>query len=51
MCFRNVLERHQHTGITDDEIKRTIGKTLQESFSILTGITDADTLEAYKRNT
>lgn len=28
MCFRNVLERHQHTGITDDEIKRTIGKTL-----------------------
>ena len=49
MCFRNVLERHQHTGITDDEIKRTIGKTLQESFSILTGITDADTLEAYKK--
>lgn len=49
MCFRNVLERHQHTRITDDEIKRTIGKTLQESFSILTGITDADTLEAYKK--
>lgn len=49
MCFRNVLERHQHTGITDNEIKRTIGKTLQESFSILTGITDADTLEAYKK--
>lgn len=49
MCFRNVLERHQHTGITDDEIKRTIGKTLQESFSILTGITDVDTLEAYKK--
>ena len=49
MCFRNVLERHQHTGITDGEIKRTTGKTLQESFPILTGITDADTLEAYKK--
>ena len=35
-CFRSVLERHGYTGITDDMIKRTIGKTLEESFSILT---------------
>lgn len=49
ICYRNVLERHHHTGITDETIKRTIGKTLQESFSIMTGITDADTLEMYRK--
>lgn len=49
MCYRNVLERHHHAGITDETIKRTIGKTLQESFSIMTGITDADTLEMYRK--
>ena len=27
-CFRSVLERHGYIGITDDMIKRTIGKTL-----------------------
>ena len=47
-CFRSVLERHGYTGITDDMIKRTIGKTLEESFSILTGITDADQLESFR---
>lgn len=49
MCYRNVLERHHHTGISDEAIKRTIGKTLVESFSLLSGITDADTLEAYRK--
>lgn len=39
-CFRNVLNRHQYTNVTDEAIKRTIGKTLEESFSILTGVTD-----------
>ncbi|NLI35962.1 MAG: HAD-IA family hydrolase [Bacteroidales bacterium] len=39
-CFRIVLERHQFTSVSDDAIKRTIGKTLEKSFSILTGITD-----------
>lgn len=49
MCYRHVLDRHHHTGISDEEIKRTIGKTLVESFSILSGITDSDTLEAYRK--
>lgn len=49
ICFRNVLERHHHTGISDGQIKRTIGKTLVESFSILTGIQDAETLEEYRK--
>lgn len=48
-CFRSVLKRHGYTGVTDDTIKRTIGKTLEESFSILTGITDASQLEAFRQ--
>ena len=34
-CFRIVLTRHQYLTVTDEAIKRTIGKTLEESFSIL----------------
>ena len=49
MCYRNVLERHGHTGISDEQIKRTIGKTLVDSFAILSGITDTDTLEIYRK--
>ena len=48
-CFRHVLGNHGHTGVKDTEIKRTIGKTLEESFSILKGITEAGTLADYKR--
>ncbi len=48
-CFRNVLERHGHTGVSDLAIKRTIGRTLADSFSLLSGITDAATLEAYRK--
>lgn len=47
-CFRLVLNRHGYTDVTDEEIKRTIGKTLEESFSILTGVTDAGRLEGFK---
>lgn len=48
-CFRNVLNRHEYTAPTDDDIKRTIGKTLEESFSILTGVTDEQQLAAFKK--
>lgn len=47
-CFRNVLNRHGYTNVTDEEIKRTIGKTLEESFSILTGVTDEEQLSGFK---
>ena len=43
-CFRNVLNKHGYTNVTDEDIKRTIGKTLEESFSILTGVTDEEQL-------
>lgn len=48
-CFRNVLNHHGYTDPTDDDIKRTIGKTLEESFSILTGVTDEQQLAAFKK--
>lgn len=49
ICFRNVLERHGFGHVDDHSIKRTIGKTLPESFSILTGVTDTDTLETFRK--
>lgn len=48
-CFRNVLTHHGYMEVTDDEIKRTIGKTLQDSFSILTGVTDPEQLEVFRK--
>ena len=49
MCFRNVLEHNGYTDVTDDAIRRTIGKTLEESFSILTGVTDPARLADFKQ--
>lgn len=49
MCFRIVLDRHQYTDVTDESIKRTIGKTLEESFAILTGITDPEQLAVLRK--
>lgn len=48
-CFRTVLTRHGYSAVTDEAIKRTIGKTLEESFSILTGITDPTHLAALRQ--
>lgn len=48
-CFRAVLTRHNYLNVTDEAIKRTIGKTLEESFSILTGITDPAQLTAFRQ--
>lgn len=48
MCFTHVLERHGYHDVTEMQIKRTIGKTLEESFSILTGIKDPQQLAAWK---
>lgn len=48
-CFRIVLNRHHYTDITDEAIKRTIGKTLEESFSILSGVTDPEQLTAFRK--
>lgn len=48
MCFQKVLTRNGYMGISDEAIKHTIGKTLEDSFSVLTGVSDMDILSAYK---
>ena len=48
-CFQNVLKRHNFTDIEDETVKRTIGKPLEESFSILSGIEDDDTITSFKK--
>lgn len=49
LCFQNVLHNNGFNTVDDHTIKRTIGKTLEESFSILTGVTDADVLARYRK--
>jgi len=49
ICFRNVLTRHGYMNISDETIKRTIGKTLEDSFSILTGVKDEEQLKNFKK--
>lgn len=49
ICYRNVMERHGFMGVSDTTIKRTIGKTLVDSFSEMTGVTDAETLEQFRK--
>lgn len=49
LCFRHVLTQWGFVGVSDEEIKRTIGKSLEESFSLLTGITDAEEIARMKR--
>lgn len=47
-CFRIVLERHGFLSVSEEAIRRTIGKTLEESFAILTGEHDAQTLKEWR---
>ena len=49
ICFRNVLNRHGFTEVNDEAIKRTIGKTLEESFGILTGNNDNQQLISFRK--
>ncbi|MCD8102417.1 MAG: HAD-IA family hydrolase [Alistipes sp.] len=48
MCFQTVLKKNGYGDITDEGIKRTIGKTLEDSFSVLTGVTDTGMLQRLK---
>ena len=49
MCFQSVLRSHQYLNVSDEAVKRTIGKTLEESFSILTGVTDPAQLAEFRQ--
>lgn len=48
-CFRIVLERQGHMNIDDYTIKRTIGKTLEQAFTSMTGIDDSRILAEYRK--
>lgn len=48
-CYRIVLERHGFNNNSDEKIKRTIGKTLEESFEILTGENNTETLAQWRK--
>lgn len=49
MCFRDVLERAGYTEVSDETIKRTIGLTLEEAFTEMTGVEDAATLSTWRK--
>jgi phosphoglycolate phosphatase len=47
LCFKHVLKEHGYTNVIDEEIKRTIGMTLENSFNSLTGVSDKEKLSIY----
>lgn len=47
-CFSNVLAANGYQP-NEMAIKRTIGRTLEESFTILTGVSDDNTLARFKK--
>lgn len=49
LCYRHVLTQNGFTDVTDYQIKRTIGKTLEDSFEEMTGIHELEQLLAFKR--
>lgn len=49
LCFKHVLNQHEHEGISDEAIKYTIGMTLVNAFKYLTGIENIEVLEMYRK--
>lgn len=48
-CFRLVLDKHGWVLPTDEDIKRTIGKTLEDSFALLTGERQPEQLKRLRK--
>lgn len=49
MCFQDVLKRNGYPDISDETIKKTIGLTLEEAFSSMTGEKDPDVLSRWRK--
>ena len=49
MCFQNVLKRNGYRDIDDETIKRTIGLTLEQAFSSMTGEKDPSVLARWRK--
>ena len=50
ICFRRVLSDEKIEGISDMDIKRTIGMTLTDAFRIFTKSTDEDYIERLRKS-
>lgn len=49
LCFQYVLNRNGFRRVTDEQIKRVIGMSVEKAFTALTGITNIDTLIYFKK--
>ena len=49
MCFQDVLKRNGYRDIDDETIKRTIGLTLEQAFSSMTGEKDPAVLARWRK--
>ena len=49
ICYRKVLNLHGHPEVSDDAIRRTVGYPVEDSFTMLCGVTDEVTLREYRR--
>lgn len=49
MVFREVMKLHNHPQVTDEQIKRTIGMPVEDSFALLTGVRDVELLAQYRK--
>lgn len=47
-CYQEVLHRHGFTEVDDDTVRSTIGLTIEDSFTQMTGITDHEQCTALK---
>lgn len=49
MVFREVMKLHNHPYVTDEQIKKTIGMPVEDSFTLLTGVEDKEVLAQYRK--
>lgn len=47
-CYQQVLQRHGFYHVSREEAKRTIGLTVEESFHVMTGLTDQSELQSLR---
>ena len=47
--YRNVLLQNGHPDVSDDTIRRTIGYTIEDAFTMLCGVKDKALLQEYRR--
>ena len=41
-CYQNILHQHGYLNVQDEVVRSTIGLTIEDSFALMTGLTDKD---------